>query len=118
MTVYLRPLGLLHGPDARRAVASRTGGSLGGSSFIAYTQVELIEREAGRISRRVISYQEAQAYADELELIEVRRPDFAGLALDRPKLMGIINVTPEFIFRRGPTREPAGRDRPWPDARR
>jgi dihydropteroate synthase len=95
MTVYLRPLGLLHGPDARRAIASRAGGSLGGSPFIAYTQVELIERDAGRITRQVISYQEAQAYAQELELIEARRPDFAGLALDRPKLMGIINVTPD-----------------------
>ncbi|MGE0240412.1 MAG: dihydropteroate synthase [Parvibaculaceae bacterium] len=95
MTRYLRPLGLLYGPDARRAMAAGAGGALGGSDFIAFTQAELITRQAGRIERRVISYQDAQAYRDVLQPIEARRPDFAGLALGRPKLMGIINVTPD-----------------------
>jgi dihydropteroate synthase len=95
MTLYLRPLSLLYGPDARRAINARDGGALGGSDFIAFTQVELIERESGRIMRRVVSYKEAQAHADRLRLIEGRRPDFAGLALGRPKLMGVINVTPD-----------------------
>ncbi|MGE0007548.1 MAG: dihydropteroate synthase [Parvibaculaceae bacterium] len=95
MTRYLRPLGLLHGPDARRAISSGTGGALGGSGFIAFTLAELIERESGRIARRVISYEDARTFPDELRPIEARRPDFAGLPLDRPKLMGIINVTPD-----------------------
>lgn len=95
MTLYLRPLSLLHGPDARRAVGARQGGALGGSDFIAFTQVELIERDGGRITRRVVSHAEAQAHAEKLRLIEMPRPDFAGLALGRPKLMGIINVTPD-----------------------
>ena len=34
-----------------------TGGALGGSPFIAFTQAELIDRGKGRISRRVLSYQ-------------------------------------------------------------
>jgi dihydropteroate synthase len=95
MTLYLRPLSLLHGPDARRAVGARQGGALAGSDFIAFTQVELIEREGGRIRRSVLSYEEAKAHTDKLRLIEARRPDFAGLAMGRPKLMGIINVTPD-----------------------
>jgi dihydropteroate synthase len=95
MTLYLRPLSLLYGPDARRAIAARAGGALGGSSFIAFAQVEVIERAQGRIARRVISYAEAQAYPETLDLIEARRPDFADLPLDRPKIMGIINVTPD-----------------------
>lgn len=96
MTLYLRPLSLLHGPDARRALNAREGGALGGADFIAFTQVELIERARGRIARRVISYAKAAAaHRDMLELIERRRPDFAGLAFGRPKLMGIVNVTPD-----------------------
>jgi dihydropteroate synthase len=95
MTLYLRPLSLLHGPDARRAIAAREGGALGGSDFIAFTQVEIIERGSGRITRRVVSYKDAQTHPDELRLIESRRPDFAGLVIGRPKLMGIVNVTPD-----------------------
>jgi dihydropteroate synthase len=94
MTLYLRPLGLLYGPDARRAVAARDAGPLGGSEFIGYTQVELIERNAGRIARRVVAYREAGRH-EQLRLIENPRADFAGLALGRPKLMGIVNVTPD-----------------------
>lgn len=95
MTLYLRPLSLLYGPDARRAVAVGSAGALGGSGFIAFTQIELIERP-GNISRRIISYDEARrAHGRQLALIEAPRPDFAGLAMDRPKLMGIVNVTPD-----------------------
>jgi dihydropteroate synthase len=95
MTVYLRPIGLCYGPDARLVIEERRGGALGGSGFIAFAGVELIERENGRISRRLISYQEASDHRDRLELIERRRPDFAGLDMSRPRLMGILNVTPD-----------------------
>lgn len=95
MTLYLRPLSLLFGPDARRAIAAGGAGALGGSDFIAFTQVQLIERGGGTISRRIVSYPEARAWREQLAFIEARRPDFAGLAMDRPKLMGIVNVTPD-----------------------
>lgn len=95
MTLYLRPLSLLYGPDARRAIAAGRGGALGGSEFIAFTQAELIERDGAHISRRVVPYAEAASHRDRLALIESRRPDFSGLAMGRPKLMGIVNVTPD-----------------------
>jgi dihydropteroate synthase len=95
MTLYLRPLSLLHGPDARCAIAAGGAGALGGSDFIAFTQVQVIERGGGTISRRIVAYPEARAWRDQLALIEARRPDFAGLAMNRPKLMGIVNVTPD-----------------------
>ena len=34
MTLYLRPLSLVYGPDARQAIEARRGGALGGSDFI------------------------------------------------------------------------------------
>ena len=95
MTLYLRPLSLVYGPDARQAIEARRGGALGGSDFIAFTEAELIERKAGGISRRVVSYEEARGHRAPLDLIEQRRADFAGLAMGRPKLMGIVNVTPD-----------------------
>ena len=64
MTLYLRPLSLVYGPDARRAIAAGGAGALGGSDFIAFTQVQLIERGGGTISRRIVSYSEARAWRD------------------------------------------------------
>ena len=95
MNFHLRPLSLVYGPDARRAIEARQGGALGGSPFIAFTQAELIERNGGRISRHVVSYAEAGMHQEQLDLIERPRPDFAGLSMGRPKLMGIVNVTPD-----------------------
>lgn len=96
MTLYLRPLSLLSGPDARRAVIAGQGGALGGSEFIAFTHAELIERTGGSILRRVLSYADARrVHGEELDLIEAPRPAFAGLATGRPKLMGIVNATPD-----------------------
>ena len=95
MSLYLRPLSLVYGPDARRAIDTRAGGALGGSDFIAFTQVEIIERRGREIARRVVPYAQAQDHPEKLRLIEARRPDFAGLSLSQPKLMGIINVTPD-----------------------
>lgn len=95
MTLYLRPLSLVYGPDARAAIEAGRGGALGGSDFIAFTQVELIERRDGRITRTVAAYADARQHRAQLDPIERRRPDFAGLAMGRPKLMGIVNVTPD-----------------------
>lgn len=95
MALYLRPISLLYGPDARRAIAAGQAGALGGSEFLAFTQAELIERDGARISRNVISYEQARKHREQLALIESPRPPFAGLAMGRPKLMGIVNVTPD-----------------------
>ncbi len=95
MQLYLRPLGLLYGPDARRAIKAREAGALGGSEFIAFTQLEVIERKSGSIARHVVCYREAGPYPEALRRIESPRADFAGLAIGWPKLMGIINVTPD-----------------------
>src|SRR5204862_7679802 len=87
MTLYLRPLSLVYGPDARQAIEARRGGALGGSDFIAFTEAELIERKASGISPRAVSYDEARGHRAPLDLVEQRRADFAGLAMGRPKLM-------------------------------
>jgi dihydropteroate synthase len=73
-------------------VAADEAGALGGSGFIAFTQLEVITRRVGRIERRVSSYRQS---ARDCVAITRPRPSFAGLDLAAPRLMGIVNVTPD-----------------------
>jgi dihydropteroate synthase len=90
MRSYRRLIALVFGPDARRAIGEGQGGALGGSGFIAFTQAEISEREDRHIARRIVPYA-----ADEFAAIEAPRPRLCGLSLDRPRIMGIVNVTPD-----------------------
>jgi hypothetical protein len=81
---YLRPAGLVYGPDARQVVKEGRGASLGGLSTIAYTLVEEIERKGESVSRRFTTG------------LPGRQTALASfLATDRPLVMGIVNVTPD-----------------------
>ncbi len=83
-TTYTRPAGLVYGPDARQVIAQGRGASLGGLSAIAYTLVEEITRDGGRITRRF-----TQGTLGRRTVV----PGF--LSADRPLIMGILNVTPD-----------------------
>ncbi len=91
MKTYFRPVSFVFGRDARDLIASGKAGALGGMPHIGFTHVEVIERGAGRM---------VESYADvcdlpELQNITAVRPQFAGFDLNRPLLMGIVNVTPD-----------------------
>ena len=86
---YYRPLGLCYGSDAGQLIASHRAGRLGGSSTIGFTLVERVKRDGKSIGREIIPY------TDALQAIEAPRGEFAGVALDGPKIMGIVNVTPD-----------------------
>jgi dihydropteroate synthase len=91
---YLRPLGLVYGPDARRAVGEGTGGSLGGHTWISFTQAEVIERRSVSIERRIAAYQDLD---QELKApFEAPRKAISGIEMnDGPVVMGIVNATPD-----------------------
>src|SRR5262245_40379045 len=99
--LYVRPVGFLYGAVAEQAVAEELALPLAGGP-IAFSAIELIEGEPGNAERRILA---AAALAKEsardaylatlLSRVTARRPPFAGLALDRPLLMGIVNVTPD-----------------------
>lgn len=86
---YYRPLGLCYGSDAGQLIASHRAGRLGGSAAIGFTLVERIRRDGNSVSREITPY------AEVLEAGEAPRGDFAGVAMDAPKIMGIVNVTPD-----------------------
>ena len=70
---------------------------------IAFTAAELIERERRQLRaadvrwrmRSHVSVIAAPTSSPLIERVTAKRPPFAGLALDKPLLMGIVNVTPD-----------------------
>lgn len=97
--LYVRPVGLLYGATAQAAVADGLALPLAGGP-IAFTAAELSEGEPGNTRMRLFAAP-ALASTGEADLaallgrITTKRPPFAGIALDRPVLMGIVNVTPD-----------------------
>lgn len=97
--LYVRPVGLLYGATANAAVSGGLALPLAGGP-IAFTAAELIEGEPGKTRMRMFAAPALAAsieadLAARLALITAQRPPFAGIGLDRPVLMGIVNVTPD-----------------------
>jgi dihydropteroate synthase len=104
--VYLRPLGVIWGPETKRAGRPADGHPLAGGEAL-FDRCELIVRQGGRIASVVAGVSEIGDWAatrpgpvrdriDRLiDNLTRRRPPFAGLSLDKPVIMGIVNVTPD-----------------------
>jgi dihydropteroate synthase len=95
-SVYIRPIGRI-APAVMEGGGPPTLRVAGGD--VQFAVAELIERNGDAIGRRVV--RAADLLADpavprELlkRLVRPREP-IAGLALDRPRIMGIVNVTPD-----------------------
>ena len=105
--LWIRPLGLLSGGAAAKANASGTAWPLA-YARLAYTLVGVFgfRRERRPVSI-VASIGELDAWLAgsgarfaervrrQLALLSVPRPPWAGFTLDRPLVMGVINVTPD-----------------------
>src|SRR5262245_58212995 len=101
-STYLRPIGLFPAP-ADTGEETFSGLPLAGQP-LRFTTVEVAERDGARVKRRIVMLGDAVErdwgrgtldVARDLEAIAAPRPRLAGLALDRPRIMGIINVTPD-----------------------
>ena len=120
--LYVRPVGLLYGATAEAAVADGLALPLAGGP-IAFTAAELIEGEPGNTKMRLFAAPALASPGDAdlaalLARITAKRPPFAGLALDRPVLMGIVNVTPDSFSDGGLYDTKEGGDRSCRRARR
>ena len=106
MTLYLRPALLSRGRDAVAALGVGLALPLAGGP-VAFAALEIAERDGASIERRLLPLAEARRWIERqpparrdmataiLARLAADRPPFAGLALDRPRLMGVINVTPD-----------------------
>jgi dihydropteroate synthase len=97
--LYLRPLGFLYGAAAEAAIAERVALPLAGGP-IAFAAAELIEGEPGKTKRRIFAAhalveQRDAGLAALIARVTAPRSPFAGLSVDKPLIMGIVNVTPD-----------------------
>jgi len=97
--LYLNPLGLIYGASAGAAIADGMALPLAGGT-IAFAAAELIEGVPGSATRQRLTVPQLLASRDAglgalIGRVVAPRPPFAGLSLDRPRLMGIVNVTPD-----------------------
>jgi dihydropteroate synthase len=107
--LYVKPATIGHGPAAGLPLA---GGPL------RFRAVTLLVRDKGAVRTATGSLNEACAWARGegaavvgeldtwLERLSAPRPSFAGLAPDRPVLMGIVNATPDSFLDRGAHADP------------
>jgi dihydropteroate synthase len=104
--LWLRPLGLLRGAAAQAMIASGEAMALAGGR-LAFTLVEALALRDGTLLNAVTTLEKLRRWAEAQEaplaervaaqlaaLAAPRRP-WAGFALDRPLIMGVLNVTPD-----------------------
>ncbi|HET6621900.1 MAG TPA: dihydropteroate synthase [Dongiaceae bacterium] len=96
MDRYLIPRGIIAGPAAARAIEAGIALPLAGGP-LAFTSAETIERSAGEEGERhPADLLAARAFAPApVESIAKPRAPWAGFDLDRPLIMGVVNVTPD-----------------------
>ena len=91
---YFRPLALVFGIDARNLIAGGLAGALGGMPSIGFMAVEEMVRDGKLVSKRIRSFADVASH-ELISNITTVRPPIAGLVLDQPHIMGIVNVTPD-----------------------
>jgi len=106
---WLRPQAVLSGATAEAAVSEVRALPLAGGVFgLAFAEVEIVVRDAGNetgMSGAVASLQSAKRWAAAsgvsarhdrmLQALTAPREPWAGLDFSRPRIMGILNVTPD-----------------------
>jgi len=97
--LYLRPAGLVSGGLAARLVAEKAALWLAGGP-LAFTGAMLVEGKPGETRTRYLDAAGLSQAGDRdlralIDRVTAPRGAFAGLLLDRPLLMGIVNVTPD-----------------------
>ena len=101
---YTRPCNFHYGDYANQLIAENRSLPLAGNKSIAFDQVEIFERNGKKNSiSKIYSIHEinklkknkAQLIKNDLENISCKRKSIAKLKFDRPKLMGVLNMTPD-----------------------
>jgi dihydropteroate synthase len=117
-SLWLRPVGLLRGSPAEAAVEAGSALPLAGGN-LAFALVEVLALRDGMLvaapstlaALHVWAAAQGAAMAarvkGQLAALTTERPAWAGLSLDRPLVMGIVNVTPDSFSDGGNFADPA-----------
>lgn len=116
--LYIRPIVRLSAATADEAVERGSALYLAGGP-LAFTQAEVILRAAdGTVARAISPLGALRGWAEDiggdlpervdgwLYYLSARRGRFAGLRLDRPRIMGVVNATPDSFSDGGDAYEP------------
>jgi dihydropteroate synthase len=106
--LWLQPLGLISGRAAIEAVAAGIARPLTSSAALAFTSVTVAglspDRHPVSVTAAIRELEDwiegagirfASRAKEQLALLSAPRPPWAGFALDRPLMMGVVNVTPD-----------------------
>ena len=97
--LYLRPLTVL-------APAGRMGARVGGG-WAGFDTLEIMTRKGAEMARAIAPIEDLRVWSRQqgreigrhvdalLDRITKPRPVFAGVTFDRPRIMGVVNVTPD-----------------------
>ncbi len=85
---YFQPVSIVAG-------ANQAPLRLAGRADLGFFQVKIAERIGEGVTRTIVGAADLRSYGVAHERLTGRRAPFAGLSMDRPRLMGIVNVTPD-----------------------
>jgi dihydropteroate synthase len=118
---WLRPQAILSGTTAEAAISDGEALPLAGGGFgLAFSEVEIVVRDAttpAGMSGAVVSLTRARRWAAgsgvsarheiQIQALSAPRQPWAGLQFNRPRIMGILNVTPDSFSDAGDHFDPA-----------
>lgn len=100
-TLYLNPIGYLSGDIAIAVVESGAARPLAGGRLV-FTAVEILLRDSDGITASIVPLMQAVAWAkgiagaaDFMARLSAPRPPICAVPMDRPAIMGVVNVTPD-----------------------
>jgi dihydropteroate synthase len=97
--LYIRPVGRLR--SSTRVTSPSSAIEVAGRKDLLFAAAELAERAGSNVQRRIVAAEElllpgvAGTGAELLHRLHRPRPAIADVALDRTRIMGVVNVTPD-----------------------
>ena len=100
---YTRPCNFYYGNYAKKLVKNKKALKLASSTSIAFDQLEIFERKKGTVKTNIYSIKEINYLnkikrdiikSDLKKIISIRK-NISNIKFDKPKIMGILNVTPD-----------------------
>ncbi len=100
---YTRPCNFYYGNYAKKLIKNKKALKLGSNPNIAFDQLEVFERKKGSIQSNLyfindikyLSKEKKTVIKSDLEKITSNRKSISNIKFDQPKIMGVLNVTPD-----------------------
>jgi dihydropteroate synthase len=101
---YTRPCNFHYGNYAKKLVKNKKALFLAGNPNIAFDSLEIFERKNRKTTRseifeidkiKKLNKEKAFIIKNDLKAITAKRENICGLKFDYPKIMGVLNVTPD-----------------------